>query len=213
MSTAALADWKSLPEGKEKYAAYLCSREWSVLKEAVHARAGEVCERCRFIPIAAVHHLTYERKYCEELTDLAGWCEHCHAYTHGKVQFDPAGVPWILRHYLAVCRRAGRAPMPFQVQDRLVTIKPSIQGILTAIEVLCAMMRSHGYPADLAFEDAAIHLDNQLPFAYYIGYRDGVTYLAVQEYDFAARLAGLQQANIEEIESKEEEDEEEFGDA
>lgn len=31
-------DWKKMPEGKEKYAAYLCSREWSVLKEAVKSQ-------------------------------------------------------------------------------------------------------------------------------------------------------------------------------
>lgn len=29
-------DWKTIPDSKEKYQLYLCSREWGVLKEAVH---------------------------------------------------------------------------------------------------------------------------------------------------------------------------------
>ncbi len=29
------------------------------------------------------------RKYAGELEDLAGWCEHCHGYTHGKALWDP----------------------------------------------------------------------------------------------------------------------------
>mgnify|MGYP003681902734 CR=1 FL=1 len=36
-----------------------------------------------------MHHLTYARLYAEELEDLAGWCKHCHAYTHGKALWDP----------------------------------------------------------------------------------------------------------------------------
>jgi hypothetical protein len=36
-----------------------------------------------------VHHLTYARKYAEELEDLSGWCKHCHEFTHGKALWDP----------------------------------------------------------------------------------------------------------------------------
>jgi hypothetical protein len=36
-----------------------------------------------------VHHLTYARKYRERLEDLAGWCNACHDFTHGKSDEDP----------------------------------------------------------------------------------------------------------------------------
>jgi replicative DNA helicase len=83
------AEWREIEDQREKYQCYLCSREWAVLKEAVHKRAEGVCERCGQYPIDAVHHLTYARKYAEELEDLAGWCKHCHEYTHGKALWDP----------------------------------------------------------------------------------------------------------------------------
>jgi hypothetical protein len=79
-----------MADGKEKYAAYLCSREWSVIKNKVHDRAGKTCERCRSNEIDAVHHLTYARKYCERLDDLIGMCNGCHAYVHAKSDIDPA---------------------------------------------------------------------------------------------------------------------------
>jgi hypothetical protein len=82
-------DWREIKDERERYQHYLCSREWAVLKEAVQKRAAGVCERCGQYPIDAVHHLTYARKYAEELDDLAGWCKHCHEYTHGKALWDP----------------------------------------------------------------------------------------------------------------------------
>jgi hypothetical protein len=85
-------DWKSITDDREKYAAYLCSREWSVLKEAVHDRAGGLCERCHTRKIDAVHHLTYARKYAEHLDDLQGLCNGCHEFTHGKTSVDPRDV-------------------------------------------------------------------------------------------------------------------------
>lgn len=86
-------DWRSITDEKEKYAAYLCSREWAEKKRAVHERAGGICERCRSAPIDAVHHLTYERKYNEDLDDLAGWCNNCHDFVHGHSDYDPARPP------------------------------------------------------------------------------------------------------------------------
>jgi hypothetical protein len=91
--------WKKMPEGKEKYSAYLCSREWSVLKEAVKARSGGVCERCETNPMDHVHHLTYERKYAERLEDLQACCRQCHDFIHAKSDNDPAEnrpivLPW-----------------------------------------------------------------------------------------------------------------------
>jgi nucleoside 2-deoxyribosyltransferase len=91
--------WQDMPEGKRKYSAYLCSREWSVLKEAVKARSGGICERCLVNPSDHVHHLTYERKYAERLEDLQDCCKQCHEFIHAKSDYDPADerpivLPW-----------------------------------------------------------------------------------------------------------------------
>lgn len=91
-----MMNWKSMPEGKEKYAAYLCSREWAVKRRAVAARCGEMCERCGLNDMECVHHLTYARKYREHLDDLAGWCNQCHDFVHGKSDFCPADTAEII---------------------------------------------------------------------------------------------------------------------
>jgi hypothetical protein len=83
-------DWKLMPAGKEKYDAYLCSREWSVLREAVRERSLGVCERCNANQMDHVHHLTYIRKYRERIEDLRAMCKECHDFTHGKSDYDPA---------------------------------------------------------------------------------------------------------------------------
>lgn len=83
-------DWRQMPEGREKYQAYLCGREWGLLREQVRKRAGGVCERCRTNEMDHVHHLTYERKYHERLEDLQSICKSCHEFTHGKSDVDPA---------------------------------------------------------------------------------------------------------------------------
>lgn len=82
--------WMSVADDREKYKAYLCSREWAVLRNAVRERCGGKCERCGRNPMDCVHHLTYARKYEERLEDLAGWCNACHEFTHGKTDVDPA---------------------------------------------------------------------------------------------------------------------------
>jgi hypothetical protein len=74
----------------EKYQAYLCSREWGLKREAVAARSGGVCERCKRNPAYAVHHLTYARKYREPLSDLIHLCEECHDFNHGRSNHDPS---------------------------------------------------------------------------------------------------------------------------
>ena len=95
-------NWKRMPEGKERYAAYLCSREWSVLKESVKLRSRGKCERCTLNPMDHVHHLTYARKYAERLEDLQACCKKCHEFIHGKSDVDPADdrpveIPWCRR--------------------------------------------------------------------------------------------------------------------
>lgn len=63
-----------------RYARYLDSEKWKLRKRApVMERAEGICEidncsRAAF----AVHHLTYDRLYDEELTDLIALCIQCH---------------------------------------------------------------------------------------------------------------------------------------
>ena len=85
-----LKDWKTVENDKEKYAAYLCSREWAEKRESVRKRARGYCERCWAMPMDACHHLTYERKYHEDLDDLQAICNPCHEFTHGKCEYDPS---------------------------------------------------------------------------------------------------------------------------
>jgi hypothetical protein len=84
-----MSTWRNIANDKEKYQAYLCSREWGVLKEQVRERASNKCERCLMFPMNAVHHLTYVRKYNEALEDLQAICTSCHEFTHGKSDVDP----------------------------------------------------------------------------------------------------------------------------
>ena len=83
---------------REKYQRYLCSREWSEKRELVRQRSGGKCERCKRNPMDACHHLTYIRKYNEDLEDLQAICNACHEFTHGKTDFDPALNDWNLEH-------------------------------------------------------------------------------------------------------------------
>lgn len=89
-SGTSVAHWSQISDEKEKYAAYLCSREWSERKEAVRKRSDGLCERCKRNPMNAVHHKTYIRKYREPIEDLQAICNPCHEFTHGKSDFDPA---------------------------------------------------------------------------------------------------------------------------
>lgn len=110
----ALQDWRSIADDREKYQAYLCSREWAEKKKAVHERAKDKCERCGVMPIDAVHHLTYARKYNEQLEDLQAICQPCHNFTHGKTNFDPTWELSLLR-FLLCCREHGTFPIPFEL--------------------------------------------------------------------------------------------------
>lgn len=85
-----MKSWKTETNEREKYSLYLASLEWAILKEAVKRRSGGICERCNVNKSDAVHHLTYNRKYHENLDDLQDICTPCHEFTHGKSDIDPA---------------------------------------------------------------------------------------------------------------------------
>lgn len=82
-------DWQSMPDGPEKYAAYLCSHEWAVRRSAARKRSGGKCERCKQGDAKHCHHLTYIRKYNELLEDLWDVCPGCHAWIHDHSKEDP----------------------------------------------------------------------------------------------------------------------------
>ncbi len=85
-----MVDWKTMREGKEKYSAYLASREWAVLKEQIKQRSRGICEHCLVARGTQTHHQTYARKYKEPLSDLLHVCAPCHEFLSGKSQDNPA---------------------------------------------------------------------------------------------------------------------------
>lgn len=87
-------DWKTCTDKKEKYQLYLQSREWAELRNKVRERANGICERCKVNLADAVHHLTYARKYNEQLSDLQAICEGCHSFIHGHSDSDPRLIWW-----------------------------------------------------------------------------------------------------------------------
>lgn len=91
-NSGSIPDWRNIRNRKEKYQAYLCSREWGLLREDVHTRANGMCERCETNKGYAVHHLTYRRIYRERLEDLRLLCEDCHEFVHGRGDVDPCAA-------------------------------------------------------------------------------------------------------------------------
>lgn len=81
--------WQDMPNGREKYQAYLASREWAILKTAVRERSGGTCERCKHDEATECHHQTYDRIYCERLEDLLDVCGPCHRFVSNKSKEDP----------------------------------------------------------------------------------------------------------------------------
>lgn len=64
------------------YAKYLRTDHWIELRGAKLLEANGRCQKCRSKHKLQVHHLTYERKWKERLTDLMVLCERCHEKEH-----------------------------------------------------------------------------------------------------------------------------------
>jgi hypothetical protein len=68
----------------ERYAEYLKSSEWKIIRDKKLNTAKYVCDGCGEKSGAMqVHHLNYDRIGCELLTDLASYCIVCHKKAHG----------------------------------------------------------------------------------------------------------------------------------
>lgn len=80
-------EWKSLPDGKDKYDAYMKSDEWKKVRLLVLERDGYVCRCCNRNSdqtTLSVHHSTYKALYneTEHLEDLITLCRFCHSGIH-----------------------------------------------------------------------------------------------------------------------------------
>lgn len=83
----------TLPSSRSiTYGQYLASREWALRKRAVRARSLGWCEHCHKRAATEVHHLTYERLFGEQLSDLLHVCRPCHQFFSAVTDVDPASV-------------------------------------------------------------------------------------------------------------------------
>ncbi|MBP8124935.1 MAG: HNH endonuclease [Caldilineaceae bacterium] len=64
------------------YADYLQSTHWRRTRRKKIASVGSRCEQCGRRKALQVHHLTYERKGEELMTDLQVLCRACHKAVH-----------------------------------------------------------------------------------------------------------------------------------
>lgn len=66
------------------YPEYLESPEWKSTRMKKLQQTGFVCQQCGATERLEVHHMTYERRGHELMSDLAVVCHGCHAKLHGK---------------------------------------------------------------------------------------------------------------------------------
>lgn len=64
------------------YKQYLQSEHWKELRETKLMESNGRCQKCKRTSNLQVHHLTYDRKGCERLSDLMVLCERCHEKEH-----------------------------------------------------------------------------------------------------------------------------------
>lgn len=199
-------DWRLIEDDREKYAAYLCSREWAERREAVRKRSGGMCERCGVLPMDSCHHVTYARKYNEPLEDLQAICQSCHDFTHGKNDFDPAvSGPKRLRGYLAWCREHNRQPCPMQLLDEIggmCRLLPDYRWPCVAIKHLWRLQQtlqetgvSETRDCFMLGDVIADKIAELLPFEFSYAVRMGVLRESIEDYDRLLTLFGFGSGN------------------
>jgi len=75
---------------RAEYAEYLQSDHWKAMREAALERAGRKCQTCAATHRLEVHHNTYARIGCEDMTDLVVLCRECHAMHRKEPPLDIA---------------------------------------------------------------------------------------------------------------------------
>lgn len=78
-------EWRDLPEGKEKYTAYMKSDDWKEVRAVVLERDHHRCRCCgRTEDQAAlsIHHSSYRVLYHELEGDNIDWLITCCLYCH-----------------------------------------------------------------------------------------------------------------------------------
>jgi 5-methylcytosine-specific restriction endonuclease McrA len=68
------------------YDEYLKTRHWQRKRRAKLRQSKYRCEQCRTQHSLDVHHLMYENRGCEPLTDLIVLCRRCHQREHPNGQ-------------------------------------------------------------------------------------------------------------------------------
>lgn len=174
-------NWMAIENEKEKYAAYLCSREWAEKRERVRERARGRCERCLVFPMDACHHLTYERKYDEKLTDLQAICTRCHEFAHGKADDDPSSMDASAREYFFVLMLCSeQTPFPGFTHE-YGELSPRFMETIKAIEILEAAQGSDGpwSPVEV--------LNDSLPFDYRL-FLNWVSHKGTSSFEYSRAL-------------------------
>lgn len=206
-------DWREINDEKEKYQAYLCSREWAEKREAVRERCGGICERCENLSMDAVHHLTYARKYEESLEDLQSICRFCHEYTHGKLSVDPAHPRnKLLFDYFSRSKQVPITPLPPKLFSDWTWVCYPYRATMLAIseltrvfenieiyvpvrlekENLCRLLTSH----------AAVlrHLNDLLPFEFVTACRWSIaSRYDLSEYEAVFKAFGFEDISLDQL--------------
>lgn len=66
------------------YEEYLATPEWQARAAEVKLLRGNRCEKCGSRENLHAHHLTYEHRGHESMSDLQVLCKDCHAREHGR---------------------------------------------------------------------------------------------------------------------------------
>lgn len=69
------------------YKLYLRTKHWEQIKQRKLSQKNYKCEICGAKRNLNIHHKTYERLGCEELTDLQVLCKRCHELIHIHMEF------------------------------------------------------------------------------------------------------------------------------
>ena len=118
----------------EKYRQYLESNAWQIKRILVLSQV-DCCEGCLCDdePLQ-VHHLTYERIYQEELSDLMALCDRCHREAEdgikkGELSRTGQGLREETTHYIR--RTIGHAykPKPYPNEAIAIIRVPRIKPI------------------------------------------------------------------------------------